>query len=76
MAAAMHDPIIPGKRTAHFATLGQDEVTTVRIASVPVDGGRSTADDPDQLPGETTHEHAGVYIESGRESAAADSSER
>lgn len=33
LAAAMHDPIIPGRRTQHFTTLGQEEVTTVRIAS-------------------------------------------
>ena len=95
LAAAMHDPIIPGKRTAHFATLGQDEVTTVRIASAPVGstadrghgaaaidgaaavgGGRSTADVPDPSQTETADDPAGVYIESGRESSAADSSER
>lgn len=35
LAAAMHDPIIPGKRTQHFATHGQEEITTVRIASAP-----------------------------------------
>lgn len=35
LAAAMHDPIIPGKRTQHFSTLGQEEITTVRIASAP-----------------------------------------
>ncbi|GAA1845615.1 alpha/beta hydrolase [Brevibacterium marinum] len=37
LAAAMHDPIIPGKRTQHFTTVGQAEVTTVRIASTPED---------------------------------------
>ncbi|WP_241241594.1 alpha/beta hydrolase [Brevibacterium linens] len=110
LAAAMHDPIIPGKRTAHFATLGQDEVTTVRIASAPVDaaadcrhssaevdrataddrhaaasgvdsaaavdGERSTADVPDPSQTETADDPTGVYIESGRESTAAGSSER
>ena len=80
LAAAMHDPIIPGKRTAHFATLGQDEVTTVRIASAPVDaavdGERSTADVPDPSQTESTDDPTGVYIEIGRESTAADSSER
>ena len=35
LAAAMHDPIIPGKRTQHFTTVGQSEVTSVRIASTP-----------------------------------------
>ena len=35
LAAAMHDPIIPGKRTQHFTTVGQSEITTVRIASTP-----------------------------------------
>lgn len=76
LAAAMHDPIIPGKRTAHFARLGQDEVTTVRIASAPVDGERPTADVPDPSQTESTNDPTGVYIESGRESTAADSSER
>jgi diacylglycerol O-acyltransferase/trehalose O-mycolyltransferase len=95
LAAAMHDPIIPGKRTAHFATLGQDEVTTVRIASAPVDeatdrrhgaaafdraaavdGERPTADVPDPSQTESADGPAGVYIENGRESTAADSSER
>lgn len=37
LAAAMHDPIIPGKRTQHFTTLGHDEITTVRITSAPED---------------------------------------
>lgn len=37
LAAAMHDPIIPGKRTQHFTTVGQAEVTTVRIASAKND---------------------------------------
>lgn len=37
LAAAMHDPIIPGKRTQHFTTVGQSEVTTVHIASAPDD---------------------------------------
>ncbi|UVI37138.1 alpha/beta hydrolase [Brevibacterium spongiae] len=98
LAAAMHDPIIPGKRTQHFTTLGQDEVTTVRITSAPedaaIDGGRapdeahdrriantssgqSTAGDvSDPAQSETTESPAGAYIESGRDSAAADSSER
>ena len=37
LAAAMHDPIIRGKRTQHFTTVGQAEVTTVRIASAKND---------------------------------------
>ncbi|WP_231445882.1 alpha/beta hydrolase [Brevibacterium zhoupengii] len=37
LAAAMHDPIIPGKRTQHFTTVGQTEVTTVHIASAQED---------------------------------------
>lgn len=81
LAAAMHDPIIPGKRTAHFTSRGQDEVTTVRISSAPVDAAavetqRSTADVPDPAQTESADDPVGVYIESGRESSAADSSER
>ncbi|MDN5805966.1 MAG: esterase family protein [Brevibacterium sp.] len=37
LAAAMHDPIIPGKRTQHFTTAGQSEVMRVHIASAPDD---------------------------------------
>ncbi len=37
LAPAMHDPIIPGKRTRHFSTMGQEEVTTVRIATAAED---------------------------------------
>ena len=37
LAAAMHDPIIPGKRTQHFTTVGQSEITTVHISSSPDD---------------------------------------
>lgn len=33
----MHDPIIPSSRRQHFTTVGQAEVTTVHIASVPDD---------------------------------------
>jgi diacylglycerol O-acyltransferase/trehalose O-mycolyltransferase len=67
LAAAMHDPIIPGKRTQHFTTLGQDEVTTVRIASAPEDD----VSDPAQLKAADSSPSA--YIESGRDSAAAES---
>ncbi|MGO3023168.1 MAG: hypothetical protein ACTIIH_07980 [Brevibacterium sp.] len=80
LAAAMHDPIIPGKRTAHFTTLGQDEVTTVGIASAPEDEAadrrRSTVDVPGPTQTEITNDPAGVSIESGRESSPADPSER
>lgn len=31
MAGALHDPIVPGKRTRHFRTWGQDALTTVSI---------------------------------------------
>ena len=34
MAGAMHDPIVPGKRTRHFRSFGSDAVTTVGIAAV------------------------------------------
>ncbi|SMX76472.1 S-formylglutathione hydrolase FrmB [Brevibacterium sp. 239c] len=58
LAAAMHDPIIPGKRTQHFTAVGQSEVTTVHIASAS--GGSSAplqaerAADPVAPPGEAT----------------------
>ena len=32
MAGALHDPIVPGRRTRHFRTWGQDEITHVTIA--------------------------------------------
>ena len=34
MAGAMHDPIVPGRRTRHFREFGSDAVTTVAIAAV------------------------------------------
>lgn len=34
MAGALHDPIVPGKRTRHFRTWGQDALTTVSITPV------------------------------------------
>lgn len=74
LAAAMHDPIIPGKRTAHFTTLGQDEVTTVRIASAPEHAETAAAvdvSDPAQI--EYSDAGPGAYIDSGRDAAAADS---
>lgn len=49
LAAAMHDPIIPGKRTAHFTALGQDEVTAVRITSALAD---AAADDRNAASGD------------------------
>lgn len=33
MAGAMHDPIVPGRRTRHFRTFGEDAVTRVAIAA-------------------------------------------
>lgn len=33
MAGAMHDPIVPGRRTRHFRTFGSDAVTSVAIAA-------------------------------------------
>lgn len=62
LAAAMHDPIIPGRRTQHFTTLGQDEVTTVRITSAPVDAVTSDRADAE-----------GSVNDSDRAAAAADS---
>ncbi|SMX81448.1 MULTISPECIES: alpha/beta hydrolase-fold protein [Brevibacterium] len=53
LAAAMHDPIIPSKRTQHFSTVGQSEVTTVHIASAPDD---STVPD-------TAHADADSHLE-------------
>ncbi|WP_236862706.1 alpha/beta hydrolase [Brevibacterium daeguense] len=50
MAGALHDPIVPGKRTRHFRTWGQDEVTTVTITPVAAEessrfaGASSTAE--------------------------------
>ncbi|WP_349827289.1 alpha/beta hydrolase [Brevibacterium litoralis] len=40
MAGALHDPIVPGRRTRHFRTWGQEERTQVRIepVSVPAPG--------------------------------------
>ncbi|WP_181274768.1 alpha/beta hydrolase [Brevibacterium oceani] len=82
LAAAMHDPIIPGRRTQHFTTLGQDEVTTVRIASAPVDADTgvgadgdhaSAVDVSDPAQPESADDVLGAYIESGRDAAAADS---
>ena len=32
MAGALHDPIVPGRRTRHYRTWGQDEITHVTIA--------------------------------------------
>lgn len=45
MAGALHDPIVPGKRTRHFRTWGQDELTTVSITPVeaPVTAARADA---------------------------------
>ncbi|MGO1452765.1 MAG: alpha/beta hydrolase [Brevibacterium yomogidense] len=42
MAGAMHDPIIPGRRTRHFREFGADAVTRVAIAA-HVSDGTSTA---------------------------------
>jgi hypothetical protein len=38
MAGAMHDPIVPGRRTRHFRAFGSDAVTTVAIAAVAEGG--------------------------------------
>ena len=76
LAAARHDPIIPGRRTQHFTTLGQDEVTRVRIVSVPEvsDDGAAGAfgDVSDPVHGNAPEPAARTYIDSGRGSAAAD----
>lgn len=45
MAGALHDPIVPGKRTRHFRTWGQQELTTVSIIPVP-----TAADEPSTEP--------------------------
>ncbi|RBP63175.1 S-formylglutathione hydrolase FrmB [Brevibacterium sanguinis] len=42
LAPAMHDPIIPGKRTRHFPTIGQAEVTSVTIAAAEDEEAAST----------------------------------
>ncbi|WP_209325812.1 alpha/beta hydrolase [Brevibacterium renqingii] len=89
LAAAMHDPIIPGRRTQHFTTLGQEEVTTVRIASAPEDanasggqaaGRANVAGEPaaevdvsEPPQTKTANDTQDAYIDSGRGSAAADS---
>lgn len=39
MAGALHDPIVPGRRTRHFRTWGQEEITQVRISPLDGDGG-------------------------------------
>lgn len=51
MAAAMHDPIIPGKRTGHFTSQGRDEVTSVTISAAvdePEVGEETVTRVPDQ----------------------------
>ncbi|MCD1287048.1 MULTISPECIES: alpha/beta hydrolase-fold protein [unclassified Brevibacterium] len=82
LAAAMHDPIIPGKRTQHFTTLGQEEIITVRIASAPEDSttivsrdsqadSQADVSDPAHVDDETGQSSAYGYT--GRTSAAAQS---
>ncbi|WP_235936525.1 alpha/beta hydrolase [Brevibacterium rongguiense] len=35
LGAALHDPIVPGPRTRHFRTWGQEALTQVRIVAAP-----------------------------------------
>src|SRR5699024_488738 len=76
LAAAMHDPIIPGRRTQHFTALGQDEVTMVRIASAPEESEETATeargDVSDPAHGKGPQPAGGPYIDSGRGSATAD----
>lgn len=50
LAAAMHDPIIPGKRTQHFTTHGQAEITTVVIAAAEDDDVAESAHSLNESP--------------------------
>ena len=76
LAAAMHDPIIPSRRTQHFTALGQDEVTMVRMASAPEDSEKTATeargDVSDPAHGKGPQPAGGPYIDSGRGSATAD----
>lgn len=49
MAGALHDPIVPGKRTRHFRTWGQDSITRVSIAHASVGHRESRALDGDAV---------------------------
>lgn len=70
LAAAMHDPIIPGKRTQHFTTVGQSEVTTVHIASAPDDSFvPARATEADEKAEETTDASDSAHVDA--ESTAA-----
>lgn len=51
LAAAMHDPIIPGKRTRHFSSVGQDEVTTVSIAATQEETEAASLEDTEPVAG-------------------------
>ena len=62
MAGAMHDPIVPGRRTRHFRTFGSDAVTTVAIAAVAEGGGDAAG--RTNAVAETAAPHEAVALES------------